>query len=206
MRTIIVDDEELPMKLLQKALTDSGEIERCQTFTDPLAAYEFVKSNPIHVAFLDIGMPGINGLRLSDLLHELDDTIDVVFVTAYDHYAVQAFDMNVLDYLLKPVTAERMARTLEKIKKRRRDRAAGTSIEIHAESPEPGSDHNEILTEQETKVLWLIARGLSNKEIAVHLNITRETVKFHIKNMYRKLDVINRVQALRQARESGILG
>ncbi|MFX3635575.1 MAG: LuxR C-terminal-related transcriptional regulator [Candidatus Pristimantibacillus sp.] len=63
----------------------------------------------------------------------------------------------------------------------------------------------EILTEQEKKVLLLIAGGLSNKEIALHLNIKSETVKFHIKNVYRKLEVNSRVQALQRAREMMIL-
>jgi LuxR family transcriptional regulator, maltose regulon positive regulatory protein len=63
----------------------------------------------------------------------------------------------------------------------------------------------EILTEQETKVLRLIADGLSNKEIAPRLNITGETVKSHIKNVYRKLEVNNRVQVLQRAKELKIL-
>jgi LuxR family maltose regulon positive regulatory protein len=58
-----------------------------------------------------------------------------------------------------------------------------------------------ILTEQETKVMQLIALGLSNKEIAHRLSVTADTVKFHIKNMYRKLGVNNRVQAMHQAKE-----
>ncbi|BBI36634.1 LuxR C-terminal-related transcriptional regulator [Cohnella abietis] len=65
---------------------------------------------------------------------------------------------------------------------------------------------NEMLTEQETKVIQLIADGQTNKGIALHLNITVETVKFHIKNLYRKLDVNNRVLALQRARKLGILG
>ncbi|GAB6991822.1 LuxR C-terminal-related transcriptional regulator [Paenibacillus pini] len=71
--------------------------------------------------------------------------------------------------------------------------------------PSEESSHKGILTDQEAKVLGLIAEGMSNKEIAHCLNITGETVKFHIKNIYRKLDVNNRVQALQSAKELRIL-
>jgi two-component system, LytTR family, response regulator len=206
LRAIIVDDEELSVNRLQRILSESGKIEICHTFLNPLEAYEFVKANPIHIAFLDISMPEIDGMRLSSLLLDLDAFIDVVFVTAYDDYAVQAFDMSALDYLMKPVTAQRMSKTLDKIRKRHRNAAAWPSMEVLPETPEEELSLNEILTEQETKVLSLLADGLSNKEIAPRLNISGETVKFHIKNVYKKLGVFNRVQALQRARELRILG
>lgn len=200
LRAIIVDDEELSANRLKRILSESGGIEICQVFLNPLAAYEFVKTNartnPIHIAFLDISMPVIDGMRLSGLLLELDGAIDVVFVTAYDEYAVQAFDMSALDYLMKPVTARRLSQTLDKIRRRHPSAFVAPSSD---EAP------NEILTEQETKVLRMLAEGLSNKEIVPLLNITRETVKFHIKNVYRKLGVNNRVRALQRARELRLL-
>jgi two-component system LytT family response regulator len=194
LQAIIVDDEELSVNRLKRILSESGEIEICHTFLNPLEAYEYVKRNPIHIAFMDIYMPEIDGMRLSSLLNDLDASIYVVFVTAYDDFAVQAFDMSALDYLLKPVTAQRMSKTLDKILKRHRSVAARPSLDVLP-----------ILTEQETKVLRLIADGLSNKEIVTLLNISGETVKFHIKNVYRKLGVNNRIRALQRARELRIL-
>ncbi|MFC5471340.1 LuxR C-terminal-related transcriptional regulator [Cohnella suwonensis] len=201
LRAIIVDDEELSVKRLKKILSESGEIEICHTFLNPLEAYEFVKSNPIHIAFLDIFMPEINGMGLSALLLDLDAAIDVVFVTASDEYAVQAFDMSALDYLMKPVTVQRMSRTLDKIRQRHRSGAAQPSTEILPITPKVKRSLKEMLTEQETRILRLVASGLANKEIAHRLNITGETVKSHIKNVYRKLEVNNRVQALQRAKE-----
>jgi two-component system LytT family response regulator len=191
---------------LQRMLSESGDIEICHTFMNPMEAYEFVKENPIHIAFLDISMPEINGMLLSSLLIDLDASIDVVFVTAYDDYAVQAFDMSALDYLMKPVTAQRVSKTLDKIIKKHRSSATKPSMEVLPKTPEEKRSLSEILTEQEMKVLRLIADGLSNKEMVPRLNITGETVKFHIKNVYRKLGVNNRVRALQRARELKILG
>ncbi|MBP2001397.1 two-component SAPR family response regulator [Paenibacillus shirakamiensis] len=121
LRAIIVDDEELSIKRLRHLLLESGKVELCGTFLNPLEACEFVKANTIDAAFLDISMPEISGMKLSGLLHEIDPAINVVFVTGYDNYAVQAFDMSALDYLLKPVNAERIAKTIGKIKKCKRN-------------------------------------------------------------------------------------
>ncbi|UJF33981.1 response regulator [Paenibacillus hexagrammi] len=145
LRAIIVDDEELSVKLLNNFLSGNGEIEVCHTFHHSLEAYEYVKSNPIHVAFLDISMPGIDGMGLSSLLHDLDPSIDVVFVTAHDDYAVRAFDMSALDYIMKPVDPQRLAKTLDKIRKKHRGGAAGSLME----------------PEQVKKLSRLIADGLA---------------------------------------------
>lgn len=75
-------------------------------------------------------MPETNGMKLSSLLHELDESIDVVFVTGFDEYALQAFDLSAVDYLLKPVTAERLSKTLEKLKKMNRNTTAEPTLEV----------------------------------------------------------------------------
>ncbi len=192
LRAIIVDDEELCIMRLNRILSDSGEIHLCATFQNPLDAYAYVKENPVHVAFLDIFMPEIKGVQLSDLLRKQNTAIDIVFVTGYDDYAVQAFEMNALDYLMKPVTAERVSVTLDKLRVKHRG--------IHVI---PVGDVK--LTEQEMRVIVLLADGLSNKGIAERMNIAAETVKWHIKNIYRKLNVGNRVQVLRRAKELNML-
>lgn len=126
MRAIIVDDEELSVKRLTRILKESGKIETCRAFLNPYEAYEYSRSNAVDIAFLDISMPEIDGMKLSVLLQELDEEIRLVFVTGYDSYAVQAFEINALDYLLKPVTAQRVAKALDKAGKRS-SRAAGAA-------------------------------------------------------------------------------
>jgi two-component SAPR family response regulator len=112
-----VDDEELSVKRLKRILSNNGDVDICGTFLDPREAYQFAATNPIDVAFLDISMSDMNGMKLSRALLDLHASIDIVFVTGYDNYAVQAFDMSALDYLMKPVTAERLAQTLDKLSK-----------------------------------------------------------------------------------------
>ncbi len=115
-RAILVDDEELSIKRLTKILTDCGGVQICNSFSNSLEAYEYLKDNKVDVAFLDISMPDIDGLAFLDMLRDIDSNIDVVFVTGYDAHAVKAFELNALDYLMKPVTLERMQKTLDKLK------------------------------------------------------------------------------------------
>lgn len=193
-RAIIVDDEPLSVRRLQHLLSAYEQLEICETFLTPREAYEYVRANPIQVAFLDISMPEVDGMSLSRLLLEQDPSISVVFVTGYDDYAVQAFEVNALDYLMKPVTEQRVAKTWEKIKEKYRD-----------EDSEGAPTATDLLTGQETRIVQYISEGLSNKEIADALHITAETVKFHLKNVFRKLDVNNRVKAVQRAKELKIV-
>ncbi len=130
LRTILVDDEELSIKRLKKILTECSGIQICNTFSNSLEAYEYIKKNKVDVAFLDISMPDIDGMTFADMLRDTDSNIDVVFITGYDEYAVKAFELNALDYLLKPVTCERLQKTLDKIRKKRRYMRENPGIRI----------------------------------------------------------------------------
>src|SRR5207244_2662668 len=86
------------------------------TSTDPEAALRELNADPTDAVFLDIEMPGFNGF---ELLRRLETRPAVVFVTAYDRYAVRAFEANGTDYLLKPVTAEALDRAISKLERTR---------------------------------------------------------------------------------------
>ncbi|GGD59703.1 hypothetical protein GCM10010911_16900 [Paenibacillus nasutitermitis] len=118
LRVMIVDDEELAVQRLEMILSGIDDVEIGLASMNPQEAYDYARTHPVHLAFLDIAMPKINGLRLSTLLLELNPSISVVFVTGFDNYAIQAFDLNALDYLMKPVTLQRMLKTLDKARKR----------------------------------------------------------------------------------------
>ncbi|MFC4305396.1 BTAD domain-containing putative transcriptional regulator [Cohnella boryungensis] len=130
LRAIIVDDEELSVKRLSRILSESGRIGACHTFLNPGEAYEFARLNSVDVAFLDISMPEINGLKLSAMLSQLGGHTNIVFVTSYDEFALQAFELNAIDYLLKPVTAERLNRALDKIRRVQRTAPVEQLLEV----------------------------------------------------------------------------
>jgi len=130
LRAIIIDDEELSVKRLKRILLESGEVEVVRIFQNPLEAIEYKSINEVDAVFLDISMPEIDGISLSSRLLEHNAHMELVFVTGYEKYAVEAFDHDAIDYLLKPVTADRMSRTLSRIKKRHRKQIFEPVVDI----------------------------------------------------------------------------
>jgi two-component system, LytTR family, response regulator len=124
-KAIIIDDERLARNELKKLLLDFPEIEVIAEAANASEGVEKIDSLNPDLIFLDIQMPGKTGF---DMLSELERAPNVIFTTAYDEYALKAFEVNALDYLLKPVEPKRLADALQKLQ-----------IE---EDKEPISDHN----------------------------------------------------------------
>jgi len=114
-RAIIVEDERPSADKMEKLLGDSGIVNVIGKFTDPMKALEFIKKVKIDAAFLDIEMPELDGFQLANHILDLQSWAAVVFVTAYNEYAVEAFRLNALDYLMKPVDKNRLRETLDRI-------------------------------------------------------------------------------------------
>lgn len=117
LRSIIVDDEPLARKLLRSMLEEYSDIDIIAEFEDGEEAIGGILRLDPDVVFLDVQMPGKTGI---DVLRALGKhrEIEVVFATAYDAYALQAFEANAVDYLLKPFDDERLAETLERVRAR----------------------------------------------------------------------------------------
>jgi two-component system LytT family response regulator len=115
LRAYLVDDELPALKRLTRLLDATGRVEILGSTTSPEEALQFLSGNNPDVLFLDIQMPGMNGF---DLLSQLTRQPAVVFTTAYDHYALKAFEVNSIDYLLKPVEPEQLQRALGKLDRR----------------------------------------------------------------------------------------
>lgn len=112
MKAILIDDERLARQELKSLLAAYPEIQIVGEANNAETAIESIKQLKPDVIFLDIQMPGKNGF---ELLEEISGVPEVVFVTAYDEYAIRAFEVNALDYLLKPVQSNRLAETVKKI-------------------------------------------------------------------------------------------
>lgn len=112
MKAIIIDDERLARQELKNLLAAHKEIEVVAECANAEEAKEKIAAINPDVIFLDIQMPGKTGL---ELLEEISALPEVVFVTAYDEYAIRAFEINALDYLLKPVQPQRLAETIKKL-------------------------------------------------------------------------------------------
>lgn len=111
-RAIIIDDERLARAELRKLLLDYPEIEIVDEAANVDEGLQKIDLHNPDIIFLDINMPGKTGF---DLLQELDRSPQVIFTTAYDEYAVKAFEVNALDYLLKPIEPKRLADAIHKV-------------------------------------------------------------------------------------------
>ena len=112
MKTLIIDDERLARKELSSLLADHPGIDIIGEAVNADDAKEKIVELQPELIFLDIQMPGKTGF---DLLEELENVPKVIFVTAYDEYALKAFEVNAFDYLLKPVRTDRLNETVEKV-------------------------------------------------------------------------------------------
>ena len=112
MKALVIDDERLARKELISLLDEYKEIEVLDEAVDADDAFEKINQLQPDLIFLDIQMPGQSGF---DLLEKLDAVPKVIFTTAYDEFAIKAFDFNALDYLLKPINPDRLADAIKKL-------------------------------------------------------------------------------------------
>jgi DNA-binding LytR/AlgR family response regulator len=113
-RIVIVDDEELARKRINELLDRLDDVECVGEAANGLEAVERIRELSPDVVILDIQMPGMTGL---EVVEALDDPPLVIFATAYDEYAIKAFELNSIDYLLKPIEAERLSEAIERARK-----------------------------------------------------------------------------------------
>ena len=116
MIAIAVDDEPLMLGALTKAIKASGDITSVADFTSCEGALDYVKSNPVDIAFLDINMRGIGGLALAEKITVFCPDCKIVFCTGYEEYAISAFKLHASGYLMKPVSAKDVQVEIDNIK------------------------------------------------------------------------------------------
>lgn len=109
---IIVEDQPPAQRVLKKYITDLGTIELKNTFGDALSALEFLKTNQIDLIFLDIHLPKISGI---DFLNILTHKPKIILTTAFSEYALQGYELDIVDYLLKPFSFERFVKAVSKV-------------------------------------------------------------------------------------------
>lgn len=117
MKVLLIDDEELQLLRLEKeARLAFGEKAEFFTFSNPLEAIKELGNTMIDVAFLDIEMPGMNGIMLAKALKKINPLINIIFVTAYDNYALEAYKLHASGYLSKPVSASKIKEEIEALR------------------------------------------------------------------------------------------
>ncbi len=200
LRTAIVDDEPLARDLLNLLLADHEDIQvvaKCQNGREAIA---YLQSQPVDLVFLDVQMPRINGFDVVERVG-LQHLPPIVFVTAYHEHAVRAFDVHAVDYLTKPVDAERLTRALGRVREKIAAKAALLTQEQLAavlnglRSVADGSDKyaSRFLVKDGEKEIFLPVEAIDWIEAAayyscLHANSRRYMLRETIADLNEKLD------------------
>lgn len=116
LRLLAVDDMPTALDRVCRLLRESSEVAEVHAAGDPLSALNLIRGSRFDAVFIDIAMPGMSGIDLGELLAKLADPPLIVFVTGYDEHAADAFDLGAVDYVRKPVSADRLATALRKVR------------------------------------------------------------------------------------------
>jgi DNA-binding LytR/AlgR family response regulator len=111
LKCIAIDDEPPALLLLREYISKTASLELIQTFEDAITGGEFLRRHPVDLLFIDIDMPDISGL---DLVRSLKEKPMVIFTTAHKKYAIEGFELDAIDYLLKPISYERFLKAVNK--------------------------------------------------------------------------------------------
>jgi two-component system LytT family response regulator len=152
-KAVIVDDEELARQLLREYLRDAGGVDVVAECANGFEAVKAIAESKPDLVFLDVQMPKLDGFEVLELI---DSRVAVIFVTAYDQYAMRAFDANAVDYLLKPFSSDRFRKAIDRVKQRLRDPAPSAprigAPELSAAARPPEQRLERIVVKDGTKV------------------------------------------------------
>lgn len=210
-RILIADDHTLfreGLKALFGSLADTAVVGEASTGTAVVTVAENIQPD---VVLMDIQMPGINGIEATRQIVQTSPHIGVIMVTMFadDDSVFSAMKAGARGYVLKGADQEEMLRVIRAVSRGEAlfGPAIATRLQTYFATPKPSaiSEIFSDLTEREREVLALLAQGLNNQEIARKLFISPKTVRNHCSNIYNKLQVVDRAQAIIQARNAGLI-
>lgn len=130
MKAVLIDDEFYALQGLKIELEGIKSLEIAGMFEDGLEALSQIEQLKPDIVFLDIEMPGIDGIKLFQKIVDIKEDINIIFVTAYNEYAVKAFELNALDYIVKPVQKDRLIKAVSRIPQTSKQKAKKDYVQI----------------------------------------------------------------------------
>jgi DNA-binding LytR/AlgR family response regulator len=193
LRTILVDDEPLALERLSALFEGISDVEIVGTARDGLEASEAIASLKPDLVLLDVQMPEQNGLRVAATLPE-EDRPEIIFVTAFEHYAADAFAVEAADYLLKPVRFDRLWQAIERAKRRKRLRTlAHRAEELEARHGDAGTHDRGIWVQTRNGAVFVPIETIDWIEAArdyvmLHTPTRSHLVRMSMRALEEKLD------------------
>ena len=201
LRVLLADDHRLILEAVARALEQDDDFQVVATTHSGADVPELVARHRPDIVVMDLRMPDVDGLQALDRIRERDRTTKVVMLSAAERPGdiESAMARGADGFILKSVNPADLPAALRQVHE-------GTVFHPDRKAADPSaSAASEVgLTDREVTLLRALARGLSNKQISEELWITEQTVKFHLRNIYRKLDVANRTGAVTWAHEHGL--
>ncbi len=198
----IVEDDDKVRKYLEEQIHLLIDVEELRVFKDAESALKHLTVNPADIALFDIQLPGMNGIECIKRLKMVHPKTQMMVLTVYDN-AENIFDAlkaGAASYLLKTTPADKLVEAIFELYhggSPMSSQIARKVIEAFA-IKEKTNEHFQALTRREQEMLEQLAKGYRYKEIAEKLFISMETVRTHIRNIYEKLQVNNRIEALKK--------
>src|SRR5438105_6718580 len=184
--TVVVDDEKLACEELSFLLKDFPEVDVIATGSNGLEAVDLIRRLEPELVFLDVNMPGLDGLGVIRRLRERElDLPHFIFVTAYDQFAVEAFRLEAMDYLLKPVDKNRLTETIERARRVIQDRKSPEAKAIP--KPAPTAPRSKLMVRANSRYLIVDANDVIYATIDNGL-ITLVTTHFEGQSNYRTIE------------------
>lgn len=171
-KALIVDDEEAARNVIRRLLErNCPNIEILGTAQDIPSAVELIKAEQPHVVFLDVQMPQFAGYEIIDFFETID--FEIIFVTAYDQYAIKAFELNAVDYLVKPINRNRLIDSVEKLQQRVHEKSSAKKFQLLKDSLQQKKlDHiviSELGNQRIVKISEIIAIEANGAYSEIHL-------------------------------------
>jgi DNA-binding NarL/FixJ family response regulator len=202
MRVVLADDHQLMLAGIRRALEADGGFEIVGEARNGADVADIVDRSRPELVLLDVRMPNVDGLTcLEDIKRRYPEIKVVMLSASQDEQLIEAaLRRGASAYLVKNIEVDDLPSTLRQALEGNVYRTIGVTAEA-----EPRGARAAGLTDREISILTALARGLSNDEIAKEFWVARQTVKFHLTNIYRKLGVRNRAEAMRRAYSFGLV-
>src|SRR5262245_10946571 len=200
-KLLVADDHKLMLSAVRAALADAPDIDSAAEANSGSEVLPLVGRTSPDVVLLDLRMPGMDGLRCLELLHERHASVKSIVVSGNDDPAAvdASLSRGAVAFIHKTIDPGDLAAVI-------RQAVAGSVFFAVNNRPEVEEQHADWdLTSRETEILLALAEGRSNKEIAGQFWLSEQTIKYHLTNIYRKLKVGSRTEAVHQAYEYGLI-
>ncbi len=192
LRALIVDDEYPARQEMRFILSRFPEVEVVGEAANAQEALALIKALDYSVLFLDISMPGIDGLELGAAIRELDDPPYVVFVTAYDEYALKAFEVDAIDYIMKPIDENRLRMAINKVIRATQEMAPRTEVAAGAQQGRairidriPAERHGKTILVNESDIVYAFTE---KDAVFIQTYEGKLLTRFTLKELENRLD------------------